>query len=69
MGVGLTDACGTGACATAAAAVARGLAPAEERLSVHLPGGMLAIRVGPGPNPLVEMSGPAREIFSGELNI
>lgn len=43
-GVGLTQACGTGACASAAAAVAWGIAPAD--LLVHQPGGMVAVEVG-----------------------
>ena len=44
-GVGLTDACGTGACAVAAAAVHTGRARADEWLTVGLPGGDLRIRV------------------------
>jgi diaminopimelate epimerase len=43
-GVGLTEACGTGACAVAAAADAWGLAPPAVR--VHQPGGPVDIRIG-----------------------
>ena len=43
-GVGLTQACGTGACAVAAAAAGWGLAP--EQVRVHQPGGTAAITVG-----------------------
>ncbi len=44
-GVGLTEACGTGACAVAAAADAWGLAPSTVR--VHQPGGPVDVRIGP----------------------
>ncbi|MEY2570063.1 MAG: diaminopimelate epimerase [Acidimicrobiaceae bacterium] len=43
-GVGLTEACGTGACAVAAAAVSWGIAGPQVR--VHQPGGTAAISVG-----------------------
>lgn len=43
-GVGITQACGTGACASAAAAVAWDLAPAH--VLVQQPGGMVAVQVG-----------------------
>ncbi|MGI8663938.1 MAG: diaminopimelate epimerase [Acidimicrobiales bacterium] len=43
-GVGITEACGTGACASAAAAVAWGLASPE--LVVRQPGGSVAVQVG-----------------------
>jgi diaminopimelate epimerase len=42
-GVGITQACGTGACASAAAAVSWGIAPPN--LLVQQPGGMVAIQV------------------------
>lgn len=61
-GVGLTLACGTGACAVAAAARLKGLAP--ERVRVELPGGSLEIEWdGQGE---VFMTGPAAEVFVGE---
>ena len=43
-GAGLTQACGTGACAVAAAAVARGDARRDQEIAVELPGGVLTIR-------------------------
>jgi diaminopimelate epimerase len=46
-GVGFTQACGTGACASAAAAVRLGRAPAGEWLSISLPGGKLEVQVAP----------------------
>jgi diaminopimelate epimerase len=62
-GVGLTRACGTGACATAVAAMRRGLV--EREVSVHLPGGALVI--GWGADNRVTMTGPATESFRGEF--
>jgi diaminopimelate epimerase len=60
-GAGLTRACGTGACATAVAAIRRGLVRSPVRVS--LPGGDLAIAWEPGGTML--MSGPAAESFRG----
>jgi diaminopimelate epimerase len=64
-GAGLTQACGTGACATAVAAIRRKLAtsPAE----VRLPGGTLSIEWAPGGS--IRMSGPAAHAFSGEVEL
>ena len=61
-GVGLTLACGTGACAVAVAARLKRLAP--EKVRVELPGGALDIEWdGQGE---VYMTGPAAEVFVGE---
>ena len=62
-GVGLTRACGTGACAAAVAAHLRGLA--GRRLEVRLDGGPLAIdwRM----NNRVVMTGPVATAFTGAL--
>ena len=65
-GVGWTQACGTGACAAAAAAVATGRAERGEDLEVRLPGGVLVIRVH-GEGEPVSMKGPARHVFSGSV--
>ncbi len=62
-GAGLTRACGTGACATAVAAVSRGLAPSPVRIS--LPGGALSIAWSEGST--IAMSGPATPVFEGEV--
>jgi diaminopimelate epimerase len=62
-GAGLTRACGTGACATAVAAIRAGLA--ESPVTVALPGGELLIDWTPGGH--VSMSGPATYVFSGEI--
>jgi diaminopimelate epimerase len=67
-GVGFTLACGTGACAAAVAAVETGRATRHVPITVHLPGGPLTIRVG-DPGTPIEMTGPARKVFDGELDL
>jgi len=67
-GAGWTQACGTGACAAAVAAVETGRAEREEQLSIRLPGGTLLITVA-APGDSVLMQGPARFVFSGEIEI
>jgi diaminopimelate epimerase len=63
-GAGLTPACGTGACATAVAAI-RGR-QSESPVEVRLPGGSLMIDWAGGGG-TIRMSGPATHVFSGEL--
>jgi diaminopimelate epimerase len=65
-GAAWTLACGTGACATAVAAVLSGLAQAGKEIEVRLPGGSLWINVGAGLSS-VAMRGPARLVYRGEL--
>lgn len=67
-GAGWTQACGTGACAAAVAAVETGRAERDQQLSIHLPGGTLLITVA-APGDSVLMQGPARFVFSGEIAI
>lgn len=62
-GSGPTDACGTGACAVAAAAIRGGLV--QRRVRVHLPGGDLLIHWPEGQ--AVRMTGPAVASFRGVL--
>jgi diaminopimelate epimerase len=64
-GAGLTQACGTGACAVAAAAIARGEAKRDQDIAVELPGGTLEIRIDAQDQ--VRMRGPAELVFLGEL--
>ena len=64
-GAGLTRACGTGACATAVAAIRAGLASAP--VTVSLPGGDLAIDWRPGG--MIRMTGPAAYVFTGEIDL
>lgn len=63
-GVGFTEACGSGACATAVAAVASGRAPAGRALGIRLAGGVLTIKVSRDFQSVV-MSGPAERVFEG----
>ena len=63
-GVGETRACGTGACATAIAAMRRGLT--ERAVTVHLTGGDL--RIAWREDGHIEMTGPAVEAFRGEFD-
>jgi len=64
-GVGLTDACGTGACATAVAAIRAGLV--DSPVTVTLPGGPLVIGWAPGEP--ITMSGPATHVFTAEADL
>ncbi|HEU4968743.1 diaminopimelate epimerase [Sphingomonas sp.] len=64
-GAGLTRACGTGACATAVAAIRRGLVSAP--VTVSLPGGDLSIGWAPGDS--IRMTGPATHVFTGEAEL
>ncbi len=68
-GCGITEACGTGACATAAAAVHKGLAAAATAIRVRLPGGWLEIKVPSDANESLIMTGPARLVFRGQLRL
>jgi diaminopimelate epimerase len=64
-GAGMTLACGTGACATAVAAIAtkRATSPAM----VHMPGGTLTISWDPGH--AIHMRGSATHVFEGDLDL
>ncbi|MFO7565672.1 MAG: diaminopimelate epimerase [Enhygromyxa sp.] len=66
-GVGITQACGTGACATAVAAASEGLVASATPIEVRLPGGRLWITVPEDPARGVIMRGPARRVFTGEF--
>jgi diaminopimelate epimerase len=63
-GVGITLACGTGACATVAAGCAKQLTRRGTPVSVRLPGGPLEVTIDDGGR--ATMRGPARHVFSGE---
>ncbi len=64
-GVGLTLACGTGACATAVAAIRSGRASSP--VTVELPGGPLLIEWRQGET--IRMTGPATHVFTGEVDL
>lgn len=63
-GAGITLACGTGACASAVAALATG--QARGQVAVHLPGGILSVSWAGEGKPVL-MEGPAEEVFRGEF--
>jgi diaminopimelate epimerase len=64
-GAGETQACGTGACASAVAAIASKLAASPVR--VDMTGGSLTIAWAPGQP--IRMRGSATHVFSGELEL
>jgi diaminopimelate epimerase len=66
-GVGITLACGTGACATVVAAILNDRAAPETDVAVNLLGGTLRIRVLAN-LANVQMTGPALHVFDGELD-
>jgi diaminopimelate epimerase len=65
-GVGITQACGTGACATAVAAHRRGLA--GRNVEVVLDGGTLQIELRESDEHIL-MTGPATLVFTGIVNL
>lgn len=64
-GAGLTLACGTGACATAVAAIVTKRATSP--VTVHMTGGSLVIEWAPGNT--IRMRGAATHVFSGEIDL
>lgn len=65
-GSGETLACGTGACAVAAAACVNGICDRNTDITVSLRGGDLMINVA---NDTVWMTGPAELVYTGEIEI
>jgi diaminopimelate epimerase len=65
-GVGVTLACGTGACATAVAAFRRGLA--GRKVEVELDGGILKLEWREADGHVL-MTGPGKTVFLGELDL
>ncbi len=65
-GVGLTQACGTGACAVVAAGVHEGRLAPDRWHQVRLPGGSLHIRASADLSSL-QMRGPVSFVFEGEI--
>lgn len=66
-GCGLTQACGTGATATATAAIRLGYSSFDTPISVHLPGGDLIITVETDYR-TAWMEGPVVELYRGTLS-
>lgn len=65
-GSGETLACGTGACASTVACILNGLT--EDEITLHLLGGDLKVRWDRDAN-LVYMTGPAKVVFDGEIQL
>jgi diaminopimelate epimerase len=65
-GSGITQACGTGACATAVAAITTGLACGP--LQIVMDGGTLTIALDPESGHVL-MTGPATKVFDGTIYI
>jgi diaminopimelate epimerase len=67
-GAGITDACGTGACAAAVAATRWGLAvPRDGKLVVHMDGGRASVGIDGAGGTNVSLSGPTTYIATIEL--
>ena len=66
-GSGVTLACGTGACASATAAVNRGLCPRDIPVEMVLDGGSLFITVRADGS--IQMEGPAETVYEGEIKL
>ena len=65
-GAGETQACGTGACAAAVAAISQGWM--DSPVSLELPGGRLHIEWA-GPGKPVLMTGPAVRVYEGQVRL
>jgi diaminopimelate epimerase len=68
-GVGLTEACGTGACAAAVAAARWGLVPASgAEVVVHMPGGRANVTLDQPAPGRVTLTGPANYVATIEIH-
>jgi len=67
-GCGFTNACGTGACATAVASILKGYNNQDQDITVKLPGGPLIIRWD-SVTESVFMTGEAKLVFMGYYNL
>ena len=66
-GTGLTQACGTGACAVFALGMKRDICNGDEDVTIHMPGGKVSLRYDGRGNLL--MRGPAASVFTGVVNL
>jgi diaminopimelate epimerase len=66
-GVGVTKACGSGACAVGVAAIERGLWSAGRPMIVRLPGGPLMIEVDADGQ--IHQEGEAIRVFVGQMEL
>jgi diaminopimelate epimerase len=69
-GAGITEACGTGACASAYAAASWGLAtPRDGKMTVHMDGGSATVELDvPAPG-RVTLTGPATYVATIEIEV
>ena len=63
-GVGVTEACGTGACASVIATNKMQLV--ENKVSVNMPGGFLKVEITP--NEHIFMTGDATKVYEGKID-
>ncbi|MFW2333111.1 diaminopimelate epimerase [Ilumatobacter sp.] len=69
-GAGITEACGTGACASAVAAASWGLAtPADSKLVVHMDGGSATVALDTPSPGRVSLTGPASYVATIEIEV
>ena len=68
-GTGETLACGTGTCATVVAAILNNLVDAGSPVTVHLAGGDLKIEWSGREEDSVFMTGPAENVFTGDVSL
>ena len=69
-GAGITEACGTGACASAVAAAAWGLAtPHDGKLTVLMDGGSATVTLDSPASGRVTLTGPATRVGSIEIRV
>lgn len=69
-GAGITEACGTGACAAAFAAVSWGLAtPTAGKLTVHMDGGSATVELDAPTAGRVTLTGPATYVATIEIEV
>ena len=66
-GSGETQACGSGACATAVMGMATGLFQPNAPVRIRMTGGDLIVRLSP--DHVVSLEGPAEESFRGEVHL
>ncbi|WP_029233667.1 diaminopimelate epimerase [Butyrivibrio sp. VCB2006] len=66
-GTGETLACGTGCCATTVACILNGLT--DDKVAVHVLGGIVTCSWDGNPESSVIMEGPATTVFTGEINL
>ena len=68
-GVGLTEACGTGACAAAVAAARWGFVPDGAEVVVHMPGGRANVMLDQPAPGRVTLTGPATYVATIEIHL